>query len=105
MNFDFGHIGTKYLLDSIYLLYSLQKYYKFSLESDVYPAIANKYGDNARAIKGAISYAIDRMIENCDEETLINYVDEEEYRNYECGIDKIGTKKIIRAVLKRIKEL
>lgn len=105
LKFNFKHVGTSYLLDSIYLLYSLKKYYKFNLESDVYPAIANRYGDNARAIKGSISYAIDRMVEVCDKEYLMNYLYEDEYRCDEIEDDEIGPKKIIRAILKRIKDL
>lgn len=105
LKFNFDHIGTMYIFDSIYLLRSKNKYYKFSLESDVYPIIANRYGDNARAIKGSISYTIDKMLEECDKEYLMNYLYEYEYISDELINTKIGPKKIIRAVLKRIKDL
>lgn len=105
LKFNFDHIGTMYIFDSIYLLRSKNKYYKFSLESDVYPIIANRYGDNGRAIKGSISYTIDKMLEECDKEYLMNYLYEDEYISDELINTKIGPKKIIRAVLKRIKDL
>ena len=105
LKFNFDHIGTMYLFESIYFLSSKNKYYKFSLESDVYPIIANSYGDNARAIKGSISYAIDKMLEECEEEYLMSYLYEDEYISEDLTFVKIGPKKIIRAVLKRIKDL
>ena len=105
LKFNFDHIRTMYLFESIYFLSSKNKYYKFSLESDVYPRIANRYGDNARAIKGSISYAIDKMLEECEEEYLMSYLYEDEYISEDLTNVKIGPKKIIRAVLKRIKDL
>lgn len=105
LKFNFEHIGTKYILDAIYLLYYQKKFYKFSLESDIYPIIANKYGDTASAIKGAIEYATDKMYYECDEESLKDYIDDEEYWGNDKQNSKPGPKKIIRAVLKRIKNL
>lgn len=106
LQYNFGYVGTKYLVDAIYLLYSLEKYYKFSLESDVYSVLANKYGDTASAIKGAIIYANDKMFYDCDENFLYDYLnDEDDIWDEEEFDSKPGPKKIIRAVLKRIKDL
>ncbi len=98
LNYNFEYIGTRYIADAIYLLYSLKMYYKFSLESDVYPAIANMYGDNSNAIKGTITYATDKMFFDCDERILKKYLDDKNNR-----VSKPGPKTIIRAVLKKIK--
>lgn len=105
LSHNFNFVGTKYLIDSIYLLYSLKMYYKFSLESDVYPAIANKYCDTANTIKGAIVYATDKMFYDCDEKILQDYLDEDIFCEGNIIDSKPGPKKIIRAVLKRIKDI
>lgn len=105
LKFNFDHVGTTYTIDAIYLLYCEEKFYKFSLESDVYPIIAKKYGDTTSAIKGAIEYAVDKMCYECDEKTLKNYVANEEYWGKKKQKLNIGPKKIIRAVLRRIKDI
>lgn len=105
LNYNFKSVGTKYMLDAIYLLDSLKMYYKFSLESDVYPAIANKYGDTASAIKGAIYYATDKMFYDCDENVLKDYVDVDNLFDEKEHELKPGPKDIIRAVLRRIKDI
>ena len=105
LNFNFDHTGTKYLIDAIYLLYCQEIFYKFSLESQVYPIIANKYGDTASAIKGAIEYATDKMYYECDEEILREYIEDEEYWGKKNQNFKPGPKKIIRAVLRNIKDM
>ncbi len=104
LNYNFNFIGTQYIIDAIYLLYSLKTYYKFSLEKDIYPAIANKYCDTANTIKGAIVYATDKMFYDCNEEVLQNYLYEFIIFDEEDTLLKPGPKMIIRAVLKRIKD-
>ena len=105
LNYNYDHTGTKYLIDAIYLLYCQESFYKFSLESEVYPIIANKYGDTFSAIKGAIEYATDKMYYECDEGILRDYIEAEEYRGKKNKNFKPGPKKIIRAVLRRIKDM
>lgn len=96
LNYNFNLSGTGYLIEAIYLLYRLEKYYNFRLEKDVYPVVANMHGDSANNIKFNIVYATDSMFYDCEEEILIEYIG-----SYE--ISKPGPKKIIRAVLKRLK--
>ena len=49
-----GTKGKEYLLEAIYFLYCSNKYYKFSLEKDVYPIIAKEYGDTPNKIIRAV---------------------------------------------------
>ncbi len=95
LEYNFSYIGTKYLLDSIYILYCIKIYYNFSLEKDIYPVIANKYGESANNIKCNIVNATDKMFFDCDEKTLRKYL--EDYSN-----SKPDPKKVIRAVIKNI---
>lgn len=103
LNYNFNFIGTKYLIDTIYLLYYLKTYYKFSLEGDIYPVIANKYNEAVGTIKSAIIYATDQMFYDCREKDLINYIHE---NNVYVDNEKFkpGPKKIIQAVLIKIQD-
>lgn len=103
LQYNFGYLGTRYMIDAIFLLYSLNIYYNFSLESDVYPTIANKYQCNTNAIKGAIVYATDKMFFDCNEEFLKKYLNFDEY--FEDENLKPGPKEIIRAILEKIKNI
>lgn len=103
LNYNFNFLGTKYLIDAIYLLYYLKKRYKFSLEGDIYPIIANKYNETVGTIKSAIIYATDQMFYDCNEEDLINYIYENDVYLKNEKI-KPGPKKVIQAVLIKIQE-
>lgn len=98
LEFKLSYSGTKYLLEAIYILYTLKIYYNFNLEKDVYPIIANKYGTSTHNIKNNIVNSIDKMFYDCDEEKLEYYIDDYDF-------SKPKPKMIIRAVLKRIKDL
>lgn len=96
LSYNFEYIGTEYLLEAIYLLYCSNKYYKFSLEKDVYPIIAKEYGDTPNNVKSTVIYSTDKMFYDCEEKILKKYLGKYE-------LIKPGPKKVIRAVLKNIK--
>ncbi len=98
LNYNFNYIGSSYLVETIYLLYSLKKFYKFSLESEVYPIIAKECNGSANTIKSDIVNATDKMCYDCNEEKLLKYIGK--YKMF-----KPGPKQIVKAVLKRIKDL
>lgn len=98
LNFNFSYIGTKYLFEAIYILYTLKLYYNFKLEKDIYPIIATKYSTSSHNIKNNIINATDKMYYDCEEEILESYIDEYIF-------SKPGPKNIIRAILKRIKDM
>lgn len=97
LSYNFEYIGTEYLLEAIYFLYCSNKYYKFSLEKDVYPIIAKEYGDTSNNVKSTIIYATDKMFYDCEEILLKKYLGKYE-------LIKPGPKKVIRAVLKKMKK-
>ena len=71
----------------------------------MYPVIANKYGDTAGTIKGAIYYATDKMFYDCDENVLKEYVDVDNLFDENEKQLKPGPKDIIRAILKKINDI
>lgn len=98
LKYNFNYIGTDYLIETIYYLYCSKLYYKFCLETDVYPIIANRYGTVVNTIKSNIINATDKMFYDCDEKVLKRYLGK-------CTLTKPGPKKIIKAILLNIKDL
>lgn len=76
LKFNFSYIGTRYLFEALYILITLNLYYNFNLEKDIYPIIANEYGITIHNIKNNIANAIDMMFYDCDEKILKKYMGE-----------------------------
>ena len=98
IEFTLSYNGTMYLIDIIYIYYTLKMYHNFNLEKDIYPILVEKYETSSNNIKNNIENAIEKMFFDCDEEILEVYIDDYDY-------SKPKPKMIIRAVLKRIKHL
>lgn len=96
LHFNFLHNGSKYLLESIFLLTNYDNYYNVDLERDIYPIIAKKYNTTPHNIKCNIINATNIMYCECEEDKLIDYV-------HEYCVRKPGPKKIIIAILEKIK--
>ena len=91
------YYGTKYLCESIYIIYKNEEELSDNLEKIIYPIVAKKYRKTIQNIKCNIINATDIMICECEEQKLMKYLG---YYNYV----KPGPKKIIEAVLSKIKE-
>lgn len=98
LEFKHSYNGTNYLIETIYILYTLKMYYNFNLEKDIYPIVVKKYGTSSNNIKNNIENAIEKMFYDCDEKILEDYIDDYDF-------SKPKPKMIIRAVLKRINDL
>lgn len=92
--FNFSHIGTQYLCECIYLLYSNNKY-DSNLSKDIYPVVAKKFSTTVNNVKCDIFQA-----------TNISYYECEEYKmkEYFCSFSssKPKTKDVISEVLKHL---
>ena len=89
------HFGTKYLIETIYILYTLEDYYDDNLERDIYPIVASKYGKTTHNIKCNIRNATDIMYYENDEKKIMQYLDKSNFQNP-------TTKEIITVVLNKI---
>lgn len=89
------HFGTKYLIETIYILYTLEDYYDDNLERDIYPIVASKYGKTTHNIKCNIRNATDIMYYENDEKKIMQYLDKSNFQ-------KPTTKEIITVVLNKI---
>lgn len=95
LKYNFSYKGTKYLVDTICIIYNLKEYYDYNLEKNIYPLIAKINKTSVNNIKCNITNATDKMCYDCDEKFLMNYLGDYKFT-------KPGPKKIIIAVLRRI---
>lgn len=95
LEYNFSHKGTRYLLETIYMLYNLKDYYDDNLSKDIYPVIGKKFGKSSNNIKCCIRYATEIMTYECDEKKLTNYL-------YDYSYIKPGTKRVISAILGKL---
>lgn len=96
LGYDFLHKGSKYLVESIYITYTLDSNYEYNLEKDIYPKVEKKYNQTWNNIKSAIRYATDMMYYNNKESKLNEYL-----KDY--NFSKFGVSVVILAILKKIK--
>ncbi len=94
LGYDFLHKGSKYLVESIYITYTLDSNYEYNLEKDIYPKVAKKYNQTWNNIKSAIRYATDMMYYNNKESKLNEYL-----KDY--NFSKFGVSVVILAILKK----
>lgn len=95
LEYNFSYKGTVYLVDAIYVLYTLKNIKDCNLGKEVYPIVAEHYNTTANNIKCNITNSTDKMFYDCEEKILRAYL--KEFR-----FTKPGPKKIMEAVLKRI---
>ena len=84
-------------MEAILLLYYNKLWEDIKLEKEIYPIISKKYKKSVNSIKCNIIYATNEMFFDCNQETLLSYL--EEY-----SLLKPGPKKIIFSVLEKIKK-
>lgn len=96
LGYKTSYLGTKYLIEVIYILYNSDNYYNNNLEKDIYPILARKYNKTINNIKCNIINATNLMYFDSEEEKLMEYL--KEY-----SLSKPGSKKIILSILEHIK--
>lgn len=96
IGYNFEHFGTKYLEETICILYLLDDYYDENLERDIYPLVAKKYGKTAHNIKCNIRNATDIMYYDNPEEKIMKYL------NYTVPY-KPSSKKVILVILNKLR--
>lgn len=91
LKYDISHKGTQYLIETIQYIAINQKKDFQNLQRDIYPKIANRYGETTHNIKCRINRATNAMYCNCEIERL------KEYFNF-----SIDTKPKIRTIIDTI---
>lgn len=94
--YNFSHLGTIYILESIYILYTLKDYnYYNNLEKYIYPIVAKKYGKSSHNIKCNIRNATDIMLLENKQENIKVYLETD-------NLSKCKSKRVIKIILKKI---
>ncbi len=94
LNYNYSYKGTKYLEDSIYLLYK-RGYENDNLSKDIYPIIAKKYNTKIDTVKCNILQASNNSYYECEQEVM------EKYFGFQLSM-KPKTKDIMFAVMRKI---
>lgn len=97
LNYNSSYKGTRYLEDSIYLVYK-SKYEKDNLTKEIYPIIAKRYNTSVENVKCNIIQASNNSYYECPQEIM------EKYFGFPL-ISKPKTKDIIYAVIRKIEFL
>lgn len=95
LGYNPNYNGTKYLMESIYILSSIDLDDNYNLEKEIYPIVAQKYNKSVHNIKCNIIHSTDIMVYDCQEEKLNKYM------GFFC-YSKPGPKKIMYSVLKNM---
>lgn len=61
LHYNFSYVGTKYLMETILLLYNTKLWEDIKLEKDIYPIISKKYKKSVNNIKCNIIHATNEM--------------------------------------------
>ncbi len=73
LNFNFSHIGTRYLREVIVEVYKVKNYFDGNFKKNIYPIIAKRYNKKVNTIYCDIKQSIKSMILNNSETDLISY--------------------------------
>lgn len=73
LHYNFSYNGTKYLMETILLLYKTNKWEDIKLEKEIYPILSKKYKKTVRNIKTNIIHATDLMYYDCSSDILNSY--------------------------------
>lgn len=97
LGYDLSLSGTQQLIKSLKILYtSNENYCTINFEKTVYSKIANEFNIPLRTLKGNISYATNRMLDNCDKKKLNSYL------GFYCS-KRPGSKTIMCTILEKLK--
>ena len=72
LNFNFNHIGTKYIIDCIIIIYN-KNLHNINLTKQVYPELSKKYNKTINTIRVDMEQSIKNMYFDCKESTLMDY--------------------------------
>ena len=97
LKFNFSHIGTNYLIKSIYEIYKLEDNTNVNLSKNIFPIVGDNFNKNPNTIHSGIKRSISNMYYDC-EESIIN-----EYFNCYCFDERLKLKEIIFKIISKIK--
>ena len=73
LNFNFSYYGTKYIMESIYIIYFLKNSEDLNLKREIFPVLSKRYHKSIDTIHSDMKKAINNMYYDCDENILKSY--------------------------------
>lgn len=73
LNFNFSHIGTTYLINSILEVYKVQNNININLSKDIFPIVGKRFNKNSNTIHSGIKRSITNMYYDCKESIFNEY--------------------------------
>lgn len=96
LKYSLSHIGTKYLIDTIEIIYFNGDNLTMNLSKNVYSILAKHYNRTCSSIKVSIIRATEAMYYNCPENKLMEYFKLDK-------INKPNIKTVIQTVISNVK--
>lgn len=75
LNFNFSHIGTTYLIRTIYEVSKLSSKSSINFSKEIFPIVGVVFNKSANTIHSGIKKSILNMTLDCEEKTLVEYFD------------------------------
>ena len=78
LGYDISLVGTRYLIEIIYIIVTKKLLDEISLKNDIYPILAIKYNKNINNIKCSINYATEVMYNRsdiCKKKKYFNFIE------------------------------
>jgi hypothetical protein len=97
LNFNFSHIGTDYLIFTIYEVYRKKCKKNINLSKDIFPIVGKQFIKDSNAIHSGIKREIINMYYDCEEGILKDYFD------FNCYDERPRLKEIIFKIIEKIK--
>lgn len=97
LGYDVSILGTKYILEALKMMYfSNDALLERSIASNIYPALAEKFGVSTNVVKSNVNYATSRMLQHTKNKDLLRCF----------GLKtngRIGVKSVLHYILQKIK--
>lgn len=73
INFNFSHVGTRYLISTIYEVYKIRNEENINLSKDIFPIIGKKFDKSANTIHSGIKREVINMYCDCEKKIFKEY--------------------------------
>lgn len=96
LNFNFSHVGTNYLISTIYETYKCKSNININLSKDIFTIVGKKFNKSPNTIHSGIKKTIINMYYDCKESIVMKYF------NYYCFDERPRLKEIIFEIISKI---
>lgn len=96
LNFNFSHIGTNYLVRTIYEVYKVEDKSNVNLSNDIFPIVGKEFSRSTNTIHSGLKKAVINMYCDCEESII------KKYFNCFCFEERPRLKEMIFQIIEKI---